>query len=75
MKLDWNRIKRTFIQSASGGAIALITAITADADRTAVISALVGFVSTVAIAVLMNIQTQADEMEEVYSEEEQDEQQ
>lgn len=63
MKLDWNRVKRTFIQSASGAGVALITAISADFSKGAVISAVVGFVSTVAIAVLMNINKQAEEAE------------
>lgn len=64
MKLDWNRVKRTFIQSASGAGIALVTAIAADFSKTAVISAAIGFVSTVIVAVLMNIQNQADEAED-----------
>lgn len=63
MKLDWNRVKRTFIQSASGAGVALITAVCADFSKGAVISAVVGFVSTVAIAVLMNINKQAEEYE------------
>lgn len=64
MKIDWNRIKRTLIQSASGAGVALIAAISADFSRPAIISAAVGFVSTVAVAVLMNIQKQAEESEE-----------
>lgn len=63
MKLDWSRVKRTFIQSASGAGVALITAISADFSKGAVISAIVGFASTVAIAVLMNINKQAEEAE------------
>ena len=65
MKLDWNKVKRTFIQSASGAGIALITAITSDFNKGSIIVAVVGFVSTVAVAVLMNIQKQADEMDEM----------
>ena len=65
MKLDWNKVKRTFIQSASGAGIALITAITSDFNKDSIIVAVVGFVSTVAVAVLMNIQKQADEMDEI----------
>lgn len=61
MKLDWKRIKRTFIQSASGAGVALITAISADFSKEAVITAVISFVSTVAIAVLMNINKQAEE--------------
>lgn len=61
MKLDWNRIKRTAIQSASGAAIALLTAIRADFSREAVVAALVEFGVTVAVAVLMNIQKQTEE--------------
>ena len=64
MKLDWKRIKRTFIQSASGAGVALITAISADFSKEAVITAVISFVSTVAIAVLMNINKQAEESEE-----------
>jgi len=64
MKLDWKRIKRTFIQSASGAGIALVTAISADFSKQSIITALIAFGSTVAIAVLMNIQNQADESEE-----------
>lgn len=64
MKLDWKRIKRTFIQSASGAGVALVTAIAGDLSRKAIISSVVGFVSTVIIAVLMNIKKQADEASE-----------
>lgn len=64
MKIDWNRVKRTLIQSASGAGIALITAVSTDFSKESVITAVVGFASTVAIAVLMNIQKQADEVEE-----------
>ena len=63
MKLDWNRVKRTLIQSAAGAGVALITAVAADFSKSAVLSAVVGFLSTVSIAVLMNIQKQADEAE------------
>ena len=64
MKIDWNRVKRTLIQSASGAGVALITAVSADFSKESVITAVVGFASTVAIAVLMNIQKQVDEVEE-----------
>ena len=60
MKLDWKRVFRTLIQSAAGAGIALITAISADWSKAAVITALVQFGTTVAIAVLMNIQKQAE---------------
>ena len=63
MKLDWNRVKRTFIQSVSGAGVALITAISADFSKEAVITAIIGFFSTVAVAVLMNINKQASEAE------------
>lgn len=65
--IDWKRIKRTAIQSASGAGIALVTAISADYSREAVIAAIVQFACTVLIAVLMNInkQTQNDEDEEI----------
>lgn len=61
MKLDWKRIKRTFIQSASGAGIALVTAIAADYSKQSVITAVITFGSTVIIAVLMNIQNQSEE--------------
>lgn len=64
MKLDWNRVTRTFVQSASGAGVALITAISADFSKGAIISAIVGFVTTVAVAVLMNIKSQAEEENE-----------
>lgn len=64
MKLDWKRIKRTFIQSASGAGIALVTAVAADFTKQSIITALITFGSTVIIAVLMNIQNQADEQEQ-----------
>lgn len=61
MKLDWHRIKRTAIQSASGAGIALITALAGNFSTESIVNALVQFVSTVAIAVLMNIKTQSEE--------------
>ena len=60
MKIDWKRILRTLIQSASGAGIALITAITADWSKGAIIAALVQFGSTVTIAVLMNLKAQTE---------------
>lgn len=65
MKMNWSRIIRTLVQSASGAGIALITAISADFSKQSIITAVIGFASTVAIAVLMNIQKQADEAEEM----------
>lgn len=56
--LDWKRIARTAIQSAAGAGIALITAVTTNWSKEALISAAITFVSTVVIAVLMNIQKQ-----------------
>lgn len=64
MKLDLNRIKRTAIQSAAGAGIALITAISADFTKAGIIAASVQFVSTVAIAVLMNIKSQTEEVDD-----------
>ena len=64
MRIDWQRVKRTFIQSASGAGIALVTAISADFSKHSLITAGITFGSTVLIAVLMNIQNQADESEE-----------
>lgn len=63
MKLDWNRVKRTFIQAACGEAITVLTAVTADFRKETIIASAIGFVSTVAIAVLMNIQKQVEEDE------------
>lgn len=63
MKLDWNRIKRTFVQTASGAAVALLTAISANYSPEAIKAALIEFGVTVAVAVLMNIQKQAEEGE------------
>ena len=60
MKLDWKRVARTAVQSAAGAGIALITAISSDWSKAAVVTALVQFGTTVAIAVLMNIQKQTE---------------
>ena len=59
MKLDWKRVAGTAVQSAAGAGVALITAISADWSKAAVITALVQFGTTVAIAVLMNIKEQS----------------
>lgn len=59
--LDTKRILRTLIQSATGAAAALITAITADYSRESVITALITFGTTVVMAVLMNINKQMTE--------------
>lgn len=64
MRLDINRIKRTLIQSASGAGIALITAVSANMSKEAVITACIEFGCTVAVAVLMNVNKQAEEAEE-----------
>ena len=63
MKIDGKRILRTLIQSASGAGVALITAISADFNKQAVIAAVVQFVATVGVAVLMNINKQTQEEE------------
>lgn len=63
MKLDGKRILRTAIQSGAGAGISLITAISADWSRDAVIAAIMEFVTTVVVAVLMNIETQAKDGE------------
>lgn len=60
MKIDWKRILRTLIQSVAGAGIALLTAITSDFSREAIVAALIQFGTTVAIAVLMNIQKQTE---------------
>lgn len=64
MKFDWKRVVRTAVQSAAGAGIALITALSSDWSRSAVIAALVQFGTTVAIAVLMNIKEQSGGDEE-----------
>ena len=61
MKLDWKRVARTAIQSAAGAGIALITTISADWSKTAIVAALVQFSTTVAIAILMNIKEQSSD--------------
>lgn len=61
MNIDWNRIKRTGMQSASGAAVAMITAISADFNKEAIVAALISFVSTVVVAVLMNLNNQLSE--------------
>lgn len=60
MKFNWKRVLRTLIQSAAGAGIALLTAITTDFSKEAVIAAVIQFGTTVAIAVLMNIQKQTE---------------
>ena len=62
MKLNGERIKRTAIQSAAGAGVALLTAVMADFSVPAVIAAFAQFAGTVAMAVLMNIKKQAEEM-------------
>lgn len=61
MKLDKNRVLRTLVQSAAGAGIALITTITANFSREALIAGGIQFVGTVIVAVLMNIKKQAEE--------------
>lgn len=61
--IDWKRVLRTLIQSASGAAVGLVTAIAADWSKPAIIAAVSEFVTTVTIAVLMNIKSQADKEE------------
>nr|DAP84084.1 MAG TPA: hypothetical protein [Caudoviricetes sp.] len=60
MKFNWKRVLRTLIQSAAGAGIALLTAITTDFSKAAVTAAVIQFGTTVAIAVLMNIQKQTE---------------
>lgn len=59
--LNWERIKRTAIQSAAGAGIALITAVSQNWSKGSIIAACIQFVSTIAIAVLMNIKSQTEE--------------
>ena len=63
MKLDGKRILRTAIQSASGAGVALVTALSANWSKEAVITAAVQFATTVIIAVLMNIESQTKDGE------------
>ena len=63
MKLDKQRVLRTFIQAACGQGIALMTAIASDFRKETIYTSLIGFATTVVIAVLMNIQQQAEEKE------------
>lgn len=62
--IDWQRVLRTLVQSATGAGIALITAITQDWSTQSLISAGITFASTVAIAVLMNIKKQVEDEEQ-----------
>lgn len=59
--IDWKRVFRTVVQSAAGAGVALVTAVSADFSKTAVVSALVQFCSTVCIAFLMNIKSQTED--------------
>jgi hypothetical protein len=61
--IDWQRVLRTLVQSATGAGIALITAITQDWSTQSLISAGITFASTIAIAVLMNIKKQVEDEE------------
>ena len=61
--IDWQRVLRTLVQSATGAGIALITAITQNWSTQSLISAGITFASTVAIAVLMNIKKQVEDEE------------
>ena len=61
--IDWQRVLRTLVQSATGAGIALITALTQDWSTQSLISAGITFASTVAIAVLMNIKKQVEDEE------------
>lgn len=58
--INWQRVFRTLIQAGSGAGIALITAISQDWSKQSIISAGITFVSTVVIAVLMNIKEQTE---------------
>lgn len=61
MKLDWNRVIRTLIQTACGAGVSLITALSANWSRDAVITSVIEFATTVIIALLMNIESQTKE--------------
>lgn len=63
MKLNWSRVLRTFVQAVSGAGIALITALSANWSKDALITAAVEFATTVIVAVLMNINEQVKEDE------------
>ena len=62
--INFERGKRTFIQSAAGAGVTFVTALMNDYSKQAIISAAITSISTVIIAVLMNIQRQAEIEEE-----------
>lgn len=59
--INWYRVLRTAVQSLAGAGIGLITAISQDFSKASVITALSQFLSTIAIAVLMNIKSQTED--------------
>lgn len=58
--IDWQRVKRTFIQSVCGAGVALATALMNDFSKQSFITAAITSFATVVIAVLMNIQHQIE---------------
>lgn len=64
MMMDWKRVARTAIQSASGAGIALITSIAGNFDKGVILASVLQFGCTVLLAVLMNINKQAKENDE-----------
>ncbi len=61
MKIDWQRVKRTMIQSVSGALIALITTISSNITKETIVTASVTCLSTILIALFMNLKSQAEE--------------
>ena len=62
--INFERVNRTLIQSAAGAGVAFVTALMNDFSKQAIISAAITSISTVIIAVLMNIQRQVETEEE-----------
>lgn len=61
MKIDWQRIKRTAIQAISGAGVAFLTTLTEGFTKESLVQAIITFVATVGIAVLMNIKSQTED--------------
>lgn len=61
MNINWERIARTTIQVGAASAITLINTIINNFSRESIITALITFVSTIAISFLMNISKEVDD--------------
>lgn len=58
MKLDWQRVKRTAVQSAIGAAIILVQTIAVGFTTKSLVEAVEQAAITVVMAVLMNLESQ-----------------